>query len=446
MELSAPIKRIYALEFFLRGFYFSVKTILIYLMVDRGICDFTQAGAFLALFASLYFLSPLVGSVLTDKYLGLQGAMGLGVILNLCAGLLLQQTSNGGFFLSLACLLASGGLTKGNVVCLVTQGTQKHMDSLIFVLLYATTNVAAFVLPNTLGFVGETYGWLFATALGCFLCIPPLFLLRFDVSRLLSAAHGLILTAGYILILYACFYFWDHIRSFTPLYGFVLVLGIFGVALSIRATFTTLTIILFAGLYTGFAEMIFFDLNKDIFTNMNRWIGSFQVPAAWFMTARALFIFLIGLGMAHWQKKPRTSSKRTLFVRFSSSFFLLGTSFLVHQTGLYLNAWWPLFSIALMACGFFLNAMAEILVIPDAIGYVSNGASPPTRARTMGLFYAFLALGVFCAPFISNALVHSKTGIFLFPNTTPYVHITLALFFLSLVSYMISKSQKKVTK
>lgn len=439
-------RHLYALEFFLRGFYFSVKTTLIYIMLDRGYADFSQASKFLALFSSCYFLSPLVGSVLTDKFLGVRGALFLGVILNLCAGCALQLAHSVAFYGALACLLVSGGLTKGNVICLMSEGAAHHKNSMRFVLLYATTNIAAFLLPNATGLMGESFGWPWAQMLGLLLCVPPLFLLRFDWQHVKGKLLGPLLVAAQVVALSTCFYFWEHLKGAPSLYGTVLVLGVVGTAYAIRANAATLLVMTLTALYVGFAEMIFFDLNKDILTHMDRWIGDFQVPAAWFMTARAFFIFLIGVILAKRQKTPHVFSKNWLMKRFSVSFALLGVSYLLHQTGLYLNSTFVGLSMALMACGFFLNGVAEIRAVPEAIGFVSSQASPHTHARTMGLFYGFLALGVLCAPFLNDVLLHRSPVFNFLPSATPYIHLTAALFFLSIISYTGGIFYKRVTK
>ena len=438
--------RYYVLEFFLRGFYFSVKTTLIYIMLDRGYADFSEASKFLALFSSLYFLSPLVGSALTDKFLGVRGALSFGVILNLCAGCALQLPYDSAFYGALACLLASGGVTKGNIVCSMAGGQGTRQESQIFISLYTAMNVAAFLLPNVTGLVGEFFGWSFAQMLGLLLCVPPLFLLKFDWQHVRGRLLGLLLLAAQVVALYLCFYFWEHLNGAPSLFAFALFLGVLGTVYAIRANAPAIVVMVLSGLFTCFAEMIFFDLNKDILTHMDRWIGDFQVPAAWFMTARAFFIFLIGVTLAKRQKTPHVFSKNWLMKRFSVSFALLGVSYLLHQTGLYLNSSFVGPSMALMACGFFLNGVAEIRAVPEAIGFVSSQASPHTHARTMGLFYGFLALGVLCAPFLNDVLLHRSPVFNFLPSATPYIHLTAALFFLSVISYTGGIFYKRVTK
>ncbi len=117
------------------------------------------ASAIFGLYTGLVYLTPIVGGLLADRWLGLTRTVTLGALL-MAAGHFLMAFDYS-FLLALLCLLLGVGCFKGNLAsqvgALYAPGDLRRADA--FQIYYLFINGAVIAAPLIAGTLGEVYGW-----------------------------------------------------------------------------------------------------------------------------------------------------------------------------------------------------------------------------------------------------------------------------------------------
>ncbi len=118
-----------------------------------------QASAIFGLYTGLVYLTPIVGGVVADRWLGRTRTVTLGAIL-MAAGHFLMAFDVS-FLAALLCLLLGVGLFKGNLAsqvgALYAPEDLRRADA--FQIYYLFINGAVIAAPLIAGTLGEVYGW-----------------------------------------------------------------------------------------------------------------------------------------------------------------------------------------------------------------------------------------------------------------------------------------------
>ncbi|MCP4923418.1 MAG: MFS transporter [bacterium] len=186
-------------------------------------------------FGSLMFLTPLLGGILADRYLGAAHVVVLGCLTMLAGVLCLLSEPL--FYPALAFIIIGYGFIKTNVSSLLGQmypAEQKQERETGYGYMYVFTNIGALSAPIACGFFGETYGWnygflimAFALVLstGLFLKAFSLFhdlAYKFQWSKSLSIYALLLVMAAGIAV------FLEQGGQWMNYYGFFLFLILVG--------------------------------------------------------------------------------------------------------------------------------------------------------------------------------------------------------------------------
>ncbi len=117
------------------------------------------ASAIFGVYAGLVYLTPIVGGVIADRWIGKTWAVTSGAILMTAGHFLMAFDFS--FLIALACLLAGVGLFKGNIASqvggLYAPDDLRRADA--FQIYYLFINGAVIVAPLLSGTLGESYGW-----------------------------------------------------------------------------------------------------------------------------------------------------------------------------------------------------------------------------------------------------------------------------------------------
>ncbi|HEY6816749.1 MAG TPA: MFS transporter, partial [Croceibacterium sp.] len=117
------------------------------------------ASATFGLYASLVYLTPILGGLLADRWLGRRAALiAGGVVMSLGHFLMAFE---GTFLLALATLIVGVGLFKGNIASQVGE-LYKEGDlrrAMAFQIFYIAINVSVIAAPLVSGTLGEDVGW-----------------------------------------------------------------------------------------------------------------------------------------------------------------------------------------------------------------------------------------------------------------------------------------------
>jgi POT family proton-dependent oligopeptide transporter len=117
------------------------------------------ASAIFGLYTGLVYLTPLLGGVIADRWLGRTRTVTVGAIL-MAAGHFLMAF-DGSFLVALLCLLCGVGCFKGNLAsqvgALYAPNDLRRADA--FQIYYLFINAAVIAAPLVAGSLGEWYGW-----------------------------------------------------------------------------------------------------------------------------------------------------------------------------------------------------------------------------------------------------------------------------------------------
>ncbi|TAH27321.1 MAG: MFS transporter [Cytophagales bacterium] len=148
-------------EMWERFSYYGMRALLMLYMVKGLLLGDTVSAAIYGSYVALVYATPVIGGILSERYLGLRNAILLGASLMAAGHFGLAFETPIMFYISLALLALGNGFFKPNISSLVGQfyfDKDPRRDS-AFTIFYMGVNTGAFLTPLTCGFLGEEYGW-----------------------------------------------------------------------------------------------------------------------------------------------------------------------------------------------------------------------------------------------------------------------------------------------
>jgi amino acid/peptide transporter len=120
-----------------------------------------QATALYGTYAMLLYLTPVLGGIIADKYLGTRRAVIIGSIIMTIGQLCLFLHSTTMFFVGLTCLVLGVGLFKPNVPSILGEMFKDHPDKKdsAYTIFYMGVNAGAFLGMMLCGYLAATKGW-----------------------------------------------------------------------------------------------------------------------------------------------------------------------------------------------------------------------------------------------------------------------------------------------
>ena len=120
-----------------------------------------QAASLYGTYAMLLYLTPVLGGIIADKYLGVRRAVIVGSIIMTLGQLCLFLNSTTMFFAGLTCLVIGVGLFKPNVPSILAQMFKEHPDKKdsAYTIFYMGVNSGAFLGMMLCGYLAATKGW-----------------------------------------------------------------------------------------------------------------------------------------------------------------------------------------------------------------------------------------------------------------------------------------------
>jgi POT family proton-dependent oligopeptide transporter len=120
-----------------------------------------HALALIGTYASLLYLTPILGGFIADKYTGYKGAVIIGCFIMTLghASMALEMTWS--FYLGLALLVIGTGFFKPNITSVISEmykGKESKKDG-AYTIFYMGVNAGAFFGMMLCGFLAENYGW-----------------------------------------------------------------------------------------------------------------------------------------------------------------------------------------------------------------------------------------------------------------------------------------------
>jgi POT family proton-dependent oligopeptide transporter len=431
-------------EMWERFSYYGMRALLIFYLTKHFLFTDDQAYGIYGAYTTLVYITPVIGGLIADRYLGQRKAILVGAILLVLGhlGMAIEgapvtdpafrdATVLNIFYLSLSLIIAGTGFLKGNISAIVGElygKTDIRRDS-AFTLFYVGINLGAAGGSLIAGFVGETYGWSYGFGLAGIGMLAGLVVFVWGKPLLrgageppkpayLSEKVGGVLTREwmiYVLSFVGIGVIWFLIRDETTV-GITLLIAMVTVYAYIlyRAVATLETHArnrILAALFLISVQVLFWALFEQAGSSLNLFtdravdttiLGQEQ-KASIFQSLNAIYIVFLGpifaLGWAFLAKRnldPSTGAK------FGLGVIQLGLGFLVLVWGANaagLGNMTPVFFIFMV---YLLHTTGELCLSPVGLSAMTRLSTPKMVGLIMGAWFLASGAGNFVAAQIAK--------------------------------------------
>ncbi len=424
-------------EMWERFSYYGMRALLIFYLTKHFLFSDTQAYAIYGAYTALVYLTPVIGGVLADRYLGARKAVTLGAILLVLGhgGMALEGptaiatiAADGStvverhpiftqiFYLSLALIVCGVGFLKANISTIVgalyEQGDARRDGG--FTIFYMGINLGAFTAALVCGWLGETFGWAYGFGLaGLGMLAGLVIFLRGQPflngvaeppdAKLLAAptAIGLNLEhtiyVGTVLGLGVVWFLVQNqhvVGSLLGLFG-LLMLGVILFYAFLRCTpeerdrlFVLTALTLFSVLFWALFEQAGSSLNLFTDRSVDRTLFGVEIAASTFQSLNPLFIIMLApFFSVLWLSLAKRNREPSVPVKFAIALALVGLGFLVLAFGAGLTDGDAKTGLIWIVLLYFLHTCGELCLSPIGLSAVTKLSVPKIVGMMMGVWF-----------------------------------------------------------
>ncbi len=456
-------------EMWERFSFYGMRALLVLYLVNQFKLERAAALEIYAIFTALVYVTPIIGGLLADKILGQQKAVFIGGIL-MAMGQFALATSPDFFSLGLGLICVGNGFFKPNISTVVGalyQENDPRRDG-GFTLFYMGINLGAFLSPLICGYLGEqvAWGYGFASAgVGMLLGVVIFFFGKHflkgaglppatkDTQKSLTTKDyidiAIYIVVSAVLVV-GIIQFWSNISqqikdgikilfAVGGIGGLIYALGANTKGSDEWSRVVVIFTLLFFNVFfwTGF-EQAGGTFNLFASGNTDRMIFNYEIPASWFQSINAMYIFSIAPFFAiMWVYLNKINKEPSTPLKFTMALALLGIGFVVmyfadtsSKSGLVSPMW--------LVMVYLFHTLGELCLSPVGLSMITKLAPPKIVSLMMGMWFASIALAQYLAGKSEEIL--KEIDLPLFPV------LIVSSFVGSLCLFMLSPWLKKMMK
>ncbi|WP_372754037.1 peptide MFS transporter [Labilibaculum sp.] len=442
------LSTLFATEMWERFSYYGMRALLVLFLTAEfatggfGL-DREEAFTIYGIFTGLVYVTPLLGGILADKFLGQRMTIYIGGLTMAIAQFMLAASAIPGdniesrqfwFYAGLGVLILGNGFFKPNVSTIVGdlyENNDPRKDG-GFTIFYMGINLGAFLSPFVAGYLGEKIAWEFgylSAGIGMligvtwFICraektlghigLPPK--MKDGITRLHTIDWGKILLYVFVIVFGVIGFMkgWAALSEGSQDLIPKIVGAIAAVYLTISifrgtegkdqwARVAVILVLAFFNIFfwVGF-EQAGTTFNMFAADNTDRMMGSFEIPASWFQSINAIFIVILApLFSIIWLKLDKVKLNPKTPFKFAWGMMLLSIGAAVMAVadsisngaqGLVLVS--PLW----LSLVYLIFTMGELCISPIGLSMVTKLAPPKLVSTLMGVWMFSFAFGNFGA-------------------------------------------------
>ena len=414
-------------EMWERFSYYGMRALLVLYLTKHWLYDDGKANLIYGAYGALVYITPVLGGVVADRWLGQRKAVFFGGVLLSLGHLLMAVEGQGGqgdpainvFWAALAFIIVGSGFLKANISVIVGQLyrlTDVRRDA-AYTIFYMGVNVGAALGTILVGYLGETIGWAYGFGLAgigmifglvIFVVGRPALRGRGEAPAPLATARewalygvGLLAVAlAWLLIQYQ-----SVIQTLLVVSGVAMLLYTLYEAFKLpkeprERMFAILFLIALQPVFWGLFEQAGGSLN--LYTD--RYVDRAGVPTSLFQSINPIYIVLLAPGFAWlWQALGRKGLEPSAPAKFSLALLQIGASFLVFVWGansVGANALTPVVFVFLI---YLLQTTGELCLSPVGLSAMNRLAPLHLASFIMGAWFYMTAVGNFVAGKIGEA-------------------------------------------
>ncbi len=475
---------LFATEFWERFSYYGMRALLVLYLTasftDGGF-GMDRAGALeiYGIFTGLVYLTPILGGILADKFLGQRKAIFIGGVVmaigqfTLAASVSYDVTGDMAMrqfllYAGLGLLIVGNGFFKPNISTIVggLYDTNDPRKDSAFTIFYMGINLGATLAPFVAGGLGQRVGWHYgymSAGIGMMLGLVWFYVRRLTLDqvglppnrpagRTSLVFEDLVSIITYsvasVLLVFGIVKLIDIVSPGTlsivkltaAVAGAIYLVSIIWNGTKGKAEWSRVFVIFILAVFnvvfwSGF-EQAGGTFNLFAEQNTNRMVLGWDVPSSWFQALNPVFIVILGslfsmmwLSLAGIGKNPKTPYK------FSIGLLLLGIGFLIMigattsaEGGVLVS---PLWLIAV----YFFHTAGELCLSPVGLSMITKLSPQKIVSAMMGLWMGSIALGNYLAATLEAILEKFDFSLYPFLATEALVASAILL----LLSPILSK-------
>ena len=429
-EFAGHPKGLYMLffaEMWERFSYYGMRALLIFYLTKHWLFSDGKANLIYGAYASLVYITPVLGGYLADRYLGQRKAVLFGGLLLAIGHSLMAVEGSGGqadpainvFWAALAFIIVGSGFLKANISVMVGQLyklTDVRRDG-AYTIFYMGINVGAALGTILVGYLGETIGWGYGFGLAGIGMLLGLivFVLGKNVLNGAGEAPSALAksteTMLYVIGVASVAVIWFLIQYQSVIQNLLIVSGVALLGYVLYETFklpkeprermfAILFLISLNPLFWGLFEQA--GGSMSLFTD--RYVDRGATPASLFQSINPIYIILLApLFAGLWQWLGRRGKEPSAPAKFGLALAQMGLANLVLVWGA------EAFGIAAMTPVLFVflyylfATTGELCLSPVGLSAMNRLAPSYLASLIMGAWFYMTAVGNFVAGKIGEA-------------------------------------------
>ncbi|MDR2857832.1 MAG: peptide MFS transporter, partial [Novosphingobium sp.] len=414
-------------EMWERFSYYGMRALLVLYLTKHWLFSDGKANLAYGAYNSLVYITPVLGGLIADRWLGQRKAVMFGGVLLALGHLLMAVEGRGGpadptinvFWLALSFIIVGSGFLKANISVIVGQLyslTDTRRDA-AYTIFYMGVNVGAALGTILVGYLGETIGWAYGFGIAGVGMVAGLVIFMFGRPALqgrgeppepLLRPRELLLYAagvGSVAVIWL-------LIQFQGLMGHLLIVA--GVAMLGYTLYEAFKLPkeprerIFAILFLIALNPVFWGLFEQAGGSLNlytdRYVDRQGVPASLFQSINPIYIVLLGpLFAALWAWLGRRGIEPSAPAKFGLALVQVGLSFLVFVWGagtVGMAAMTPVIFVFLI---YLLQTTGELCLSPVGLSAMTRLSPVHLGSFIMGAWFYMTAVGQFVAGKIGEA-------------------------------------------
>jgi proton-dependent oligopeptide transporter, POT family len=458
-EFAGHPKGLYMLffaEMWERFSFYGMRAILVFYLAQHWLYSEGRSNLILGAYASLVYITPVLGGYLADRYLGQRKAVLFGgVLLTLGHGFMAVEGTGGQddptinvFWLALALIIVGSGFLKANISVMVGQLyrlTDTRRDA-AYTIFYMGINVGAAIGTILVAYLGQTIGWSYGFGLAGIGMLAGLVVFVLGRRALLGAGEAPApLAKGRELTLYgvglaAVAVMWGLVQYQDVIQNLLLISGVMLLGYVLWESFKLPKEPrerMFAILFLISLNPLFWGLFEQAGGSMNQFTNKFVdrggVPAGIFQSINPIYIILFApVFAALWQWLGARGREPSAPAKFGLALAQMGLANLVLVWGAEALGVAAMTPVILVFAYYLFATTAELCLSPVGLSAMNRLAPSYLASLIMGAWFYMTAVGNFVAGKIGEATgghdgTISKQGLLDIYELFGYVSIGVAV-------------------
>jgi len=414
-------------EMWERFSYYGMRALLVLYLTKHWLFVDSKATVIYGAYGALVYITPVLGGIMADRWLGQRKAVLFGGILLALGHGLMAIEGNGGqadptinvFWAALAFIIVGSGFLKANISVIVGQ-LYKMSDirrDAAYTIFYMGVNVGAALGTILVGYLGETIGWAYgfglagigmAIGLVIFVVGKPALRGRGEAPQPLTAGREAMFygigIAGVAVV-------WGLIQYQDVIQTLLIVTGVAMLAYTLYEAFKLPKEPrerMFAMLFLIALNPLFWGLYEQAGGSLNLYTDKFVdrggVPTSLFQSINPIYIVILApVFAALWQWLGRKGLEPSAPAKFGLGLTQLGLGFLVFVWGAHAVGPAAMTPVLFVFLIYLLHTTGELCLSPVGLSAMARLSPVHLASFVMGAWFYMTAVGNFVAGKIGEA-------------------------------------------